>query len=178
MSDGLPISLIYNLNRLGQTGDEIGFSANETERAALARHVAVLEVPKFAARILLRKTAPNRFGATFELAAEVIQACVVTLEPLVARIQRDFERELHFAPNLRRTDQDITISVDDDEAAEEIDRLHYDLAAPLMEEFVLAIDPYPRAPGVEFQPMPGADDKPENPFAALKTLKSGPESDN
>jgi uncharacterized metal-binding protein YceD (DUF177 family) len=178
MSDGLPISLIYNLNRLGQSGDKVTFSADDAQRAALARHVEVLEVPKFTARILLRKTAPNRFAAAFELAAEVVQACVVTLEPLVARVQRDFERELHFTPNLRRTEPDVTVALDDDEAAEEIDSLHFDLAAPLLEEFVLAIDPYPRAPGVEFQPLPGADDKPENPFAALKTLKSGRESDN
>jgi hypothetical protein len=178
MTEGLPISLIYNLNRLGQAGDEIAFSASETERAALARHVGVLDVPKFAARILLRKSAPNRFDATFELAAEVVQACVVTLEPLVARIQRDFQRELHFTPNLRRTDADVTVALEDDEVAEEIDSPHYDLAVPLVEEFVLAIDPYPRAPGVEFQPPDGDDDKPQNPFAALKTLKSGEKSSN
>ncbi len=39
----------------------------------------------------------------------------------------------------------------EEDAPEEIDSLHYDLAAPLVEEFVLAIDPYPRAPGVAFR---------------------------
>ena len=42
-----------------------------------------------------------------------------------------------------------------------------------MEEFLLAIDPYPRAPGVAFQPPEGMADKPESPFAVLKGLKSG-----
>jgi hypothetical protein len=42
-----------------------------------------------------------------------------------------------------------------------------------MEEFLLAIDPYPRAPGVAFQPPEGVNEPPESPFAALKGLKSG-----
>jgi hypothetical protein len=55
---------------------------------------------------------------------------------------------------------------------EEIDSLHYDLTAPLIEEFILALDPYPRAPGVEFQ-APEGEGAPESPFAVLKGLKSG-----
>ena len=37
-----------------------------------------------------------------------------------------------------------------DDVPEEIDSTRYDLVAPLLEEFSLAIDPYPRAPGVAF----------------------------
>jgi uncharacterized metal-binding protein YceD (DUF177 family) len=176
MTAELPIHLTYNLNRLGQSGDEITFSANDAERAALAAHVAVLEVSKFDARIVLKKLAANRFGASFELTAEITQACVVTLEPLVARIHQAFQRELHYTPNLRRTEKDLTIALEEDDAPEEIDSLHYDLAGPLIEEFVLAIDPYPRAPGVAFQPPAEPGDQPQSPFAVLKTLKSGPES--
>ena len=57
----------------------------------------------------------------------------------------------------------------EEDAPEEIDSLHYDLAAPLIEEFVLAIDPYPRAPGVEFRP-PGTRQK-TPPKALLPCLK-------
>ena len=62
-----------------------------------------------------------------------------------------------------------------DEAPEDITSLHYDLAGPLLEEFVLEIEPYPRAEGVAYVPPDDPGDKPENPFAALKGLKSGPE---
>ena len=99
----------------------------------------------------------------------------MTLEPLVARIARDFVRELHHTPNLHRVaaEKEVVITPGDDDAPEEIDSLHYDLAGPLLEEFLLALDPYPRAPGVEFQPPAGMGDKPESPFAVLKGLKSG-----
>ena len=175
----LPFSLIYNLNRLGQAGDEVTFSASEAEREALARHVEALGVSRFEVRVLLRKVSPNHFALAFDLTAEITQACVVTLEPLAARLHRDFSRELVFQPALRRTEKaekDVTIAPDDDDAPEEIESLHYDLAGPLVEEFVLGVDPYPRAPGVEFQAPIEASGKPENPFAVLKTLKSGPES--
>jgi hypothetical protein len=175
-----PISIIYNLNRLGQTGDEIGFSANKDERAALAQLADVLAVTQFEARIALKKLSPNRFALSADLTAQIIQACVVTLEPLPAHIARTFRRELHFVPNLRRDqekpEKEIAISLDEDEAPEEIGSLHYDLAGPLIEEFVLAIEPYPRAPGVNFTPPGDEDDRPESPFAVLKGLESGPKS--
>ena len=179
MIASLPFSLIYNLSRLGQAGDEVVFSASDAERAALARHVEALGVSHFEARVTLRKVSPNHFALAFDLSAEITQACVVTLEPLAAQLHRDFGRELVYQPALRRVEKaekDVLITPDDEDAPEEIESLHYDLAGPLVEEFVLAIDPYPRAPGVEFQPPDEASGKPENPFAALKTLKSGPES--
>src|SRR5471032_2427086 len=168
MSD-LPLSRIYNLGRLGQTGDEVVLDADEAERAALAKAAQVLEVPKFSARIVLKKLSPTRFALHYDLAAEILQACVVTLEPLVARITRDFVRELHRAG----VEKEVIVTPGDDELPDEIESLHYDLAGPLLEEFLLAIDPYPRAPGVEFTPPEGMGDKPESPFAVLKALKSG-----
>jgi hypothetical protein len=172
-----PITIPYNLNRLGQAGDDLAFAANDGERAALARFADVLDVSGFEARIVLKKLSPNRFSLSYELAAAITQACVVTLAPLEVRLERAFERELQFTPNLRRdVAKDVVLGPDDEEAPEEIDSLHYDLAGPLVEEFVLAIDPYPRAPGVEFAAPLDPGDKPENPFAALKNLKSGRES--
>lgn len=176
MSDA-PISLRYNLGRLGQAGDEILFEAGEAERALLARFAEILEVTRFGARIGLKKLGPNRFAISYVLAADIVQACVVTLAPLTAEIRRDFTRELHFSPALRRGAgpdvREILIIPGDEEGPEEIDSLHYDLAAPLVEEFLLAIDPYPRAPGVEFTPTGEQDGRRENPFAVLKGLKSG-----
>jgi uncharacterized metal-binding protein YceD (DUF177 family) len=169
------LTRVYNLNKLGPSGDEIALDADDAERAGLAKAADALDVPKFAARILLKKTGTNSFRIHYDLSAEIVQACVVTLEPLVARIVTDFDRDLHFTPNLRRAagETEIVIAPGDDEAPEEIDSPHYDLAVPLLEEFLLAIDPYPRAPGVEFAPPDGMTDKPESPFAVLKGLKSG-----
>ena len=53
---------------------------------------------------------------------------------------------------------------------EEIARLDYDLAGPLLEEFALAIDPYPRKEGVRFEPPVQEAEPSQSPFAGLKRL--------
>jgi hypothetical protein len=99
---------------------------------------------------------------------------VVTLADVPAHIQLRFDRELHFTPGLRRRPGETEVEVPlEADGPEEIDSLHYDLTAPLIEEFVLALEPYPRAPGVEFQP-PEGEGATESPFAVLKGLKSSP----
>ena len=174
MNNRLPLSHPYNLNRLGQAGDDVSFAATDDERAALAGFTGVSRVDLFAARIVLRKPAANRFELDFTLEADIVQACVVSLADVPSHIERRFTRELHFDPALKRAtnrpDEDF---LQEDDKPEEIDSLHYDLAAPLIEEFVLAIDPYPRAPGVAFEAPKETQDTPENPFAVLKGLKSG-----
>ena len=171
MSD-VPLTLIYNLGRLGQSGDSATLTADEEQRAGLAKFAGVVAVEEFAGQMTLKKLGPTRFELGFALSAAIVQACVVTLEPVRSRIARDFTRQLHFTPNLRRELKEVVLAPADDEGPEEIDSLHYDLAEPLVEEFLLAIDPYPRAPGVEFAPPEGEGDAAESPFAALKSLKS------
>jgi uncharacterized metal-binding protein YceD (DUF177 family) len=175
MSDTLPFSRSYNLNRLGQAGDDVALNTTDEERAALARFADIARVGSFSGRAELKKPAPNRFLVDFTLEADIVQACVVSLADVPVHIERRFIRELHFTPALRHS-PDLPAAVDlrlEDEMPEEIDGLNYDLAGPLIEEFVLAIDPYPRAPGVAFEPPGGGGEAPENPFAVLKGLKSG-----
>jgi len=177
-----PLSHSYNLARLGNAGDEVHFAASESERAALAKWAGVLSVEKLDVAVQIKKLAPDRFGLGFELAAEVTQACVVTLEPVQGRIQHSFSRELIFTgPSRHRPDQPknkgesegvLDVNLDEgEEVPEEITSLHLDLAVPVLEEFALSLDPYPRRPGVEFTPKTEDSSPPDNPFAVLKGLK-------
>lgn len=167
----------YNLARLGNAGDEVRFAADADQRAAIAGWSGVSAVDRFEARVSLRKTSPDRFILDFSLSADVVQACVVTLEPVPAHLERQFSRELHFAGAIRRklseSEGEVVLDTDPDEGPEDIDSLHYDLAAPLLEEYALALDPYPRCPGVAFEPPADGMEAPQSPFAALKGLKSG-----
>ncbi len=67
----------------------------------------------------------------------------------------------------------MVVDAGPEEGPEEIESLHYDLAAPALEDYVLALEPYPRCPGVAFTAPEGAAGAPESPFAVLKDLKSG-----
>jgi hypothetical protein len=57
-----------------------------------------------------------------------------------------------------------------EDTPDEIESPVYDLGTALREELVLAIDPYPRAPGVAFE-APADEIRPESPFAVLEKLK-------
>lgn len=183
MTDPLPLSQVYNLARLGNAGDVVDITADEAQRAAIARWADVLSLENFAARVEIRKLAPTRFGLSFTLKADVAQACVVTLEPVPAHLEHSFSRELAFSGQPRRkaaqlksvTESPAEVVVDslEEEGPEEIESLHYDLAAPLLEEFVLVLEPYPRRPGVAFEPAGDGLEPPESPFAVLKGLKPG-----
>lgn len=179
--NSLPLAHSYNLARLGNAGDVVTIAPNDVERAAIAKWSGIVSLEAFEARVEIGKLAPDRFRLSFHLAASVTQACVVTLEAVESRMERRFARELHFRGPLRHKpvssgsgspDSGPDLVLDgDEEGPEEIENLHYDLAGPVLEEFVLSLEPYPRCPGVEFSPRTDAQDRPESPFAALKKLK-------
>jgi uncharacterized metal-binding protein YceD (DUF177 family) len=180
MTEGLPFSHSYNLARLGNAGDTVRFAADEAQRAAIAKWAGIPSLEKFETEVEIKKLGPNRFGRAFHLIADVTQNCVVTLEPVPSHMDRNFSRELVFVGTSRHRDApdsatgpDLVLDTDQEEAPDEIDSLHLDLAAPVLEEFVLALDPYPRRPGVEFAPESPVSEPPQSPFAVLKGLKQG-----
>ena len=175
MTDALPLSHPYNLARLGNAGDDVHFAAGEAERAAIAKWSGVLSLEKLEVQVRLEKLGPTRFGLEFTLEADVTQACVVTLEPVPAHIAHRFARELAFTGQVRHRDaaddSEVVLDLAKEEGPEEIHSLHYDLAAPVLEEYALSLEPYPRCPGVEFAPQSEGSGRPESPFAVLKGLK-------
>jgi uncharacterized metal-binding protein YceD (DUF177 family) len=172
----LPLAHSYNLARLGNAGDQVTITADEVQRAAIAAWAGIVSLESFAMTIEIGKLGANRFSLAYRLTADVTQACVVTLEPVKSRMDHSFSRELRFIGPVRHkpaSDESAAELVLDteEEGPEEIESLHYDLAAPALEEFALSLEPYPRCPGVEFAPQPDGVDRPESPFAVLKGLK-------
>jgi uncharacterized metal-binding protein YceD (DUF177 family) len=114
---------------------------------------------------------------TGEVAATVEQTCVVSLEPMTSEVREPID--IAFVPP--RSDERA------DETEEELDPVAADEPEPLVDGIVdlgvaatefllLAIDPYPRRPGMVFEP-PKVEDSGANPFAALAALKKIPEED-
>lgn len=171
-----PFTRNFDLGRLPGAGADLRLDAKGEELTRIAQWADVCAVEAFGATIRLRKHSANRFALDAELVADIVQNCVVTLEPVTTHIARAVHRELHIAERTRLKPHELIplgAGAGDDEVPEEIDGTTYDLAAPLLEELVLAIDPYIRAPGVEFvEPAPEAPEPARpNPFAVLKSLK-------
>jgi uncharacterized metal-binding protein YceD (DUF177 family) len=171
MTKGLPLSHVYNLARLGNAGDAVHFAADTEQRGAIAKWSGIVSVEKFEAGVEIQKLAPNRFALAFRLSADVTQACVVTLEPVSSHMERSFTRELMFVGSYSGSGPEVVLDSALEEGPEEIESLHFDLAMPVLEEFVLSLDPYPRRPGVEFAVKNPESTPPDSPFAVLKGLK-------
>lgn len=166
-----PIQHLFDLGDLSQAGSIVEVAARGDELARLAQWAGVNAVRAFKAAVDLRRLSQTHYALEADLEADVVQSCVVTLQPVESHISRHISRELLLAPDARPQAGELTLSAGDDDVPEAIDSLEYDLAAPLLEELVLAIDPYPRAPGAAFAPPKEPDDAPESPFAVLKSLK-------
>jgi uncharacterized metal-binding protein YceD (DUF177 family) len=165
----------YDLGGLGRAGAELRVEADAEQRARIAAWADVGAVEAFGAAVKLTRAATDRFVLDATLTADIVQDCVVTLEPVRSHIERVVHRELHLAHRTRfKAGESPPPAVADgeDDVPEEIESPHYDLAAPLLEELVLAIDLYPRAPGVEFAAPAEPQTAPESPFAVLKSLKN------
>jgi len=167
-----PITRLYELGRMAQAGDEVTITPTPEDRARIAHWADVQSINSFAAKIDLKKVSATRYKLDVALDADIVQACVVTLEPVRAHIERKFVRELLLTQAPQHSVKEIELTPVDDDGREEIESLRYDLAVPVLEEFALAIDPYPRAPGVAFEAPADEADSADHPFAALKSLKN------
>ena len=169
-----PIERIFDLSDLSDAGAEIRIAPPNADLVRLAEWAEVVEVESFEATIVLKRVGLNHFRYEGHLLAAIVQSCVVTLEPVRSRIDRTFSRNLHLVRHVRQPEMggEVPLGAADDEAPEEIESARFDVAGPVLEEFALAIDPYPRAPGVAFEaPSAGGQVVVESPFAVLKQLK-------
>lgn len=176
-----PIQHYYDLADLSEAGDEIVVAAKPADLPRLAEWVDVASVSSFRGAVTLRRLSPSRFRYDAVLDADVVQNCVVSLEPVRSHLERRFSRILQVISRGHRHEADdersgiLPPAAVDDEVPEEIESHRYDLSVPLLEEFSLAIDPYPRVLGVKFS-VPADSESEKSPFAVLGRLKEKKET--
>ncbi|WP_435539226.1 YceD family protein [Azospirillum sp. ST 5-10] len=153
-------------------------AATEAERRALAARFELEAIDRLEATVRLRRTGGDMVRVTGELRADVVQTCVVTLEPVRNAVAERFEAL--FAPESLVPEDGDEVEIDFDAAAldedvpEAMDRGRIDIGELVAQHLSLALDPYPRAPGVAL-PDAGEEEAPAdakpNPFAVLERLK-------
>jgi uncharacterized metal-binding protein YceD (DUF177 family) len=109
--------------------------------------------------------------------ADIVQTCVVSLVPLDAHIDESFSiRFVRDRSQIPAPGAEVVLDPDAPDPPELIDGPTIDVGALVEEHFVLAIDPYPRAPGAQLPAeLAGEPDQAaDSPFAALAKLGLGP----
>ncbi len=147
-------------DRVGQGGLAITVTATKAECAAIALRLMVPSVESLRCDWHLRVAPGGVIEADGSLHARLHQECVATLDPFpVAQVE---EFAVRFVPS---GTEDTTSEDPDtpDEVPFEDGAL--ELGEATVEQFALALDPYPRKPGAVLPDV--SDDPAANPFDAL-----------
>jgi uncharacterized metal-binding protein YceD (DUF177 family) len=173
---------LVDADQLGPGGLSRDLTADSHERAALAKRFALQAIDSLDATVQLTPASGDRavrLRATFT--ADVVQTCVVTLDPVPVHLRKSFE--ILFEP-VACADRDVLVTPDGDDDPEPLLGDSIDLGEVIAQQLGLNLDPYPRSPDVVFsakEMSAGNRDQAEedtgstaeeSPFAVLRNLKS------
>ena len=172
-------SRIVAVLRLEQGEVVEAISAGEQERLALARRFGLVALDSLSARVSLRRIGRGPVvRVAGRLSAEVVQTCVVSLEPVRNRVEEDFV--LLYAPEGSGEGHghvlEAGFGLEDDDWPEPLEKGQVDIGEAVAQQLALALDPYPRKPGVRLEDVigpregGGMDEPSGSPFAALARL--------
>jgi uncharacterized metal-binding protein YceD (DUF177 family) len=156
-------------------------SADAEERRQLARRFGLLSLDRLEATVELRRHAGDVIRLTGRLAADVVQSCVVSLAPVPAHIEADFETSYSAAA---AESPEVDLDPLGEDAPEPLVGGGIDLGEAVAQQLAVALDPYPRAPGVVWNPPDEAGEESgearsgeargRRPFAGLAALQGRP----
>ena len=152
---------------VGDEGLEVGFEANAEERAALARRLGLSALDRLVGTARLRRASDGRIRAKVTFDADVLQSCVVTMEPVSASLSDAFEASFGDGAE---AELEVDVAVDAEDPPEPIRDGRMELGELVAQHLSLALDPYPRKPGAELAAPAETEGPAARPFAALAKL--------
>ena len=150
----------------------LAIEATDQECVAIARFLGILGLESLSAQFVVNRSRRGdvELGGTFR--AKLTQACVVSLVPVPQDIVEEVNRRFVPADRSASAHQQLAVvDPDVEDPPEFYPPAGIDVGSVVLEQLALALDPYPRAPGVV---LPDVADAPEeemgSPFAVLKSL--------
>lgn len=190
-------SHFFSVEDLSDVAEAVTIQADEGARARLCQRLNdVEEIKALTATLNLIREQGGRviyvYGA---LTADIVQSCVVTLEPIDIRIEEDVQgwfadkestvsfvaakRERDYERSTEKSTHGEIEMMSEQDDPEPIIGGFIDLGELLTQHLSLAIPPYPHKDGVKYEfgddDVQIEDDSPlkKNPFEALKDWKEG-----
>ncbi|WP_117194109.1 YceD family protein [Rhizobium terrae] len=175
-----PFSYPVKVGHVSANAVTVRLEADPREREGLAKLWRVVSVGSLKAELQIARWKKDGVRLKGRVEADIVQSCVVTLEPVESRIDEEFEQI--FVPEgsklarvIANDTAEMVLDPEGPDLPETFSGDTIDAGAVVAEFAALAIDPYPRKPGVEFADhLEGdADEKSgrPNPFAVLKDWK-------
>jgi uncharacterized metal-binding protein YceD (DUF177 family) len=165
--------------KISSTPATYRLTANAAERAALAERFGLVSLDRLEAEVRLERVAGD-FHLAADLAADLVQSCIVTLEPIPVAIAESFT--LCYRPGIDEDEADrLALENPEDEIIEPLMGESIDIGEAVAQQLSVAMDPYPRVSGaqsasaeIEVGEAPDAPIARRNPFDVLAALKRQP----
>lgn len=174
-----PFSYLVKVGHISANAVTVRVEADAKEREGLAELWKVEAVNALSAELQIARWKKDGVRIRGQLKGEIVQACVVTLEPVTSSFKQDLEQI--FVPEGSRlarivTDErgEMVLDPDGPDLPESFTGDTIDAGALVAEFAALEIDPYPRKPGAELAataPAETEEPKRPSPFAVLKDWK-------
>lgn len=172
-------SFPIQVNVLPSRGLPISIDADEQERAWLAREAGAESVKRFRAELTASRWQRDGVRLAGTLRAALTQSCIVTLEPVESRIEELIDRT--FVPPTSKlakprlnSDGEWLLDAEGADPPDVLESDTLDIWEILLEQFLLSVEPFPRAAGAVFEqaePAEGEEDERPSPFAVLGKLR-------
>lgn len=169
------LSLVIEVDALPAEGETVTILADAAQRRALAARFGILAIDMLHADVVLKPGKKSDVVVGVALSADVVQSCVVSLEPVHQHIEDRFE--VVFSPDVEEPTLPETVDFDDPavqallELPEPLIDGRIDIGELVAEGVALGLDPYPRQEGVTLDFDAPETQERDNPFAKLAGLK-------
>ena len=169
----LEFSRVVSVDEIGRDGLVLEISADAKERSALAERFGLESLHAFEGTARLSALGDGRVCLKVTFGADVVQSCVVTLEPVTSHISERFE--VVYAPATEVEDEaEVFIDVASEEPPEPLIGGRLDVGEMMAQHLAMAIDPYPRSPDAPDGSWHLGEEEAmrEGPFDKLKRWKA------
>lgn len=171
MSEADPNEFVRVIRLEGARPPRVRFAieATPTECAALAKRFGLVQLDRLAAKGQAELGSGGQWRLTGSLTASVVQSCVVSLDPVPAEVSDSFELDFTVQSDKDDEDGEVDLTVGDAEPLPPDGRL--DVGEITAQQLSLALDPFPRKPGVQWEETPVPEEgKPEDRVQPFKGL--------
>jgi uncharacterized metal-binding protein YceD (DUF177 family) len=174
MVERLPIdaefSRLVDVSEIKRIPWRAHLKADDAARSAIAARFEIVAVERFEADVSLRRTPIGLIHLEGSIEADVVQECVVSLEPVPSTIRETFE--VYYSEAEPESQPGVDLTMDDEMWPDPVIDGTIDVGEAATEHLGLSLDPYPRRDGAEFEALP--DDsrrtQTQRPFADLAEL--------
>lgn len=160
----------HRLNEIPANGLHVTRSATTEECAQFAEDLSIVSCENLKATYQIKAKKRDRYELTGHVAAEVTQSCIVTLEPVHAKLDEPLDCTFvspDLLPKSQEEEQEV-LSIDD---LEPIENGTIDVGRIIFEVISTGLEPYPRREDAQWADPANTGDVAAGPFAALAELK-------